>query len=74
MKKKNNTKRFQLDKRSIARLNASEMNQMVTGLEAEPDFLSLFACKTRKCATELNCPTLQGCPDPGTITLTVTIQ
>lgn len=57
---------MKLDKRSIARLDPSEMKQNNGGQEAEPDFLSIFACKTRKCETVecslMFCSFTQCCP------------
>jgi len=60
MKKKNKSKKFKLDKRSIAKLDSPDMNQIAAGQEAEPDFLSLFACKSKKCET-VDCQTLIFC-------------
>jgi hypothetical protein len=60
MKQDKERKKFRLDKRTIASLNTHDMKIILTGQEAEPDFLSIFACKTRKCLSndENNCVSL----------------
>lgn len=51
--------KLQLNKSTVARLNVQQLRRIEGGGEAEAEFTSIFACKSRKCATES--PTLATC-------------
>ena len=65
MKKKKN--KFSLDKKQVAKLDNATMKLVLAGDEADPDFLSIFACHTRrKCLLTVT----EGCSGSGTILAT----
>ena len=44
--------RLHLNKSTIAQLDAQQLRKLWGGAEAEAEFTSIFACKSRKCTLE----------------------